>query len=105
MHAKSCKLGAPWQDLSADFEKEFLNFKDADMNPCSKRAAPQGTPDREANTIAKTKPETTSEALELAMPHGNLSKQQRHRQPSGNECCYHSHLAEHDEGKDCTWYG
>ena len=69
----ACRLGAQWQDLSADFEKEILKFKDADMNPCSKRAAPQGTPDREASTRAKTKPETTSEALELAKPHGNLS--------------------------------
>ena len=60
-------LGAQWQDLSADFEKGFLKF-DMEMNPSSKRAATEGTPDREAHARAKNTPETAAHALMLATP-------------------------------------
>ena len=43
--------GAKWDDLTADFEKAYLKFTDAedtDMGAAPKRAAPEGTPDREA---------------------------------------------------------
>ena len=67
------RLGAQWQDLSADFEKEYLQFKDVDMNPSAKRTAPEGTPDREGNARAK-KQEPSATPLALAMPqHGHSS--------------------------------
>ena len=53
------------QDLSADFEKEYLHFKDVDMNPSAKRTAPEGTLDKEGN--ARAEPSATP--LALAMPH------------------------------------
>ena len=65
------RLGAQWQDLSADFEKEYLHFKDVDMNPAVKRAAPEGTPDREGNARAKKKPKPSSTPLALTHSSGS----------------------------------
>ena len=52
--------GANWQDLSADFEKGYLKIRDikpADIdmeaNGSTKRGAPEGTPDREADARSK----------------------------------------------------
>ena len=64
------RLGAQWQDLSADFEKKYLHFKDVDMNPAVKRGAPEGTPDREGNARAK-KPEPPSTPLALTHSSGS----------------------------------
>ena len=49
-------LGAQWQDISADFEKEFLTFADVDMPVLSKRSAPDGTPDKEAKARSRPRP-------------------------------------------------
>ena len=52
--------GANWQDLSADFEKGYLKIRDikpADIEMeaqgSTKRGAPEGTPDREADARSK----------------------------------------------------
>ena len=52
--------GANWQDLPADFEKGYLKIRDikpADIdmeaNGSTKRGAPEGTPDREADARSK----------------------------------------------------
>ena len=47
--------GAQWQDLSTDFEKEFMKFDDDKMDTQlqTKRAAPEGTPDKEAAARSK----------------------------------------------------
>ena len=60
-------LGAQWQDLRADFDKKFLRFSDADMPPASKRAAPDGAPDREAQNRAKHKPSQAVAPLAMIM--------------------------------------
>ena len=62
-------LGASWSDISGDFERGYLTFKDENMPGVSKRGAPNGTPDREAQTRAKHKPrDATSNPLMLALP-------------------------------------
>ena len=48
--------GVKWEDFSGDFEKVYMKFTDlpdVEMVPSTKRAAPSGTPDREAETRAK----------------------------------------------------
>ena len=50
--------GANWQDLTTDFEKEFLKIpdlipSDVDGQGGTKRGAPAGTPDREADARSK----------------------------------------------------
>ena len=48
--------GAKWEDLSGDFEKDYMKFTDlhdVEMVSSTKRAAPSGTPDREAESRAK----------------------------------------------------
>ena len=52
--------GANWQDLSADFEKGYLKIRDIkpvdvemDAQGSTKRGAPEGTPDREADARSK----------------------------------------------------
>ena len=62
-------LGASWSDISGDFERGYLTFKDEDMPGVSKRGAPNGTPDREAQNRAKHKPrDASSNPLMLALP-------------------------------------
>ena len=56
--------GANWQDLTGDFEKEYLKIPDLmlvdEAGPGStKRAAPEGTPDREADARSKMSSTTT----------------------------------------------
>ena len=56
--------GANWQDLTADFEKEYLKIPDlmaldAAGSGSTKRTAPEGTPDREANARSKMQSTTT----------------------------------------------
>ena len=56
--------GANWQDLTGDFEKEYLKIPDLMLvdaaGPGStKRAAPEGTPDREADARSKMGSTTT----------------------------------------------
>ena len=56
--------GANWQDLTADFEKEYLKIPDlmaldSAGSGSTKRVAPEGTPDREANARSKM-PSTTT---------------------------------------------
>eukprot|EP00438_Fugacium_kawagutii_P015337 Skav233078 [mRNA] locus=scaffold1468:309838:310113:- [translate_table: standard] len=53
-------LGAKWKDLTGDFEKKYLKItelKENEHNSTAKRAAPAGTPDREA--MARSKQQTT----------------------------------------------
>ena len=48
--------GAKWEDLTGDFEKAYMKFTDLpdlEMVPSTKRAAPCGTPDREAEARAQ----------------------------------------------------
>eukprot|EP00438_Fugacium_kawagutii_P021130 Skav213920 [mRNA] locus=scaffold1439:281483:285889:+ [translate_table: standard] len=48
--------GAKWDDLTTDFDKAYLKFRDVEdsaMSSAPKRAAPEGTPDREAEARAK----------------------------------------------------
>lgn len=50
--------GANWQDLSADFEKGYLKIADiksmdVEVQGSTKRGAPEGTPDREADARSK----------------------------------------------------
>ena len=70
---EATKLGAQWQDISADFEKEFLKFRDVDMQLSTKRTAPEGTHDREAASRARTKPEVAGQSLNLAVPSNSQS--------------------------------
>ena len=56
--------GANWQDLTGDFEKEYLKIPDlmpvdAAGPGSTKRAAPEGTPDREADARSKMSSTTT----------------------------------------------
>ena len=56
--------GANWQDLPADFEKEYLKIPDlmaldAAGSGSTKRTAPEGTPDREADARSKMQSSTT----------------------------------------------
>ena len=56
--------GANWQDLTGDFEKEYLKIPDlmpvdAAGPGSTKRAAPEGTPDREADATSKMSSTTT----------------------------------------------
>eukprot|EP00438_Fugacium_kawagutii_P009487 Skav204860 [mRNA] locus=scaffold1883:198033:203581:+ [translate_table: standard] len=48
--------GAKWDDLTTDFDKAYLKFRDVEdsaMSSAPKRAAPEGTPGREAEARAK----------------------------------------------------
>ena len=51
---------AGWQDLTADFEKGFLKImkEDVEMQGPTKRPAPEGTPDREAQARTKSQAST-----------------------------------------------
>ena len=52
---------AGWQDLTADFEKGFLKIMkdmDVEMQGPTKRPAPEGTPDREAQARTKSQAST-----------------------------------------------
>ena len=56
--------GANWQDLTADFEKEYLKIPDlvaldAAGSGSTKRTVPEGTPDREADARSKMQSTTT----------------------------------------------
>ena len=57
---QATSLGASWSDLSTDFEKGYLTFKDENTPGAAKRGAPDGTPDREAHNRAKHKPKEPS---------------------------------------------
>ena len=51
--------GANWQDLSSDFEKGYMNFsttEDVEMSTSTKRAATEGTPDKEAEQRSRVSP-------------------------------------------------
>ena len=68
---EATKLGAQWQDISADFEKKV--FKIQGCGHAAMRTAPEGTPDREAASRAKTKPEVAGQSLNLAVPSNSQS--------------------------------
>ena len=53
--AEATSLGAQWQDISADYEKEFLSMQNADVPMVSERSVPECTPNREASNRAKQK--------------------------------------------------
>ena len=67
--------GAKWEDLSGDFEKAYMKFTDlpdVEMVPSTKRAAPSGTPDREAEARAKQSyTELVPKALNTEMARGD----------------------------------
>eukprot|EP00434_Breviolum_minutum_P029783 symbB.v1.2.026333.t1/scaffold2623.1/size98372/5 len=51
--------GANWQDLSSDFEKGYMKFsipEDVEMPASTKRAAIEGTPDKEAEQRSRVSP-------------------------------------------------
>ena len=51
--------GANWQDLSSDFEKGYMKFsttEDVEMSTSTKRAATEGTPDKEAEQRSRVSP-------------------------------------------------
>ena len=51
--------GANWQDLSSDFEKGYTKFsttEDVEMSTSTKRAATEGTPDKEAEQRSRVFP-------------------------------------------------
>ena len=55
---EATRQGANWQDLSADFEKGYLKIPsltpmDVEAQGSTKRGAPEGTPDREADARSK----------------------------------------------------
>ena len=57
--AEAMGNSANWQDLSGDFEKGYMKIVDAGDEPMTastKRSAPEGTPDREAQARAKFQP-------------------------------------------------
>ena len=59
---------AGWQDLTADFEKGFLKImkdKNVEMQRRTKRPAPEGTPDREAQARTKSQ---TSDLIPRSLP-------------------------------------
>ena len=51
--------GANWQDLSSDFEEGYMKFsipEDVEMPASTKRAAIEGTPDKEAEQRSRVSP-------------------------------------------------
>ena len=57
--AEAMGNSANWQDLSGDFEKGYMKIVDVGDEPMTastKRSAPEGTPDREAQARAKFQP-------------------------------------------------
>ena len=59
---------AGWQDLTADFEKGYLKIMkdmDVEVQGPTKRPAPEGTPDREAQARSKSQ---TSEVIPRSLP-------------------------------------
>ena len=89
-------LGAQWQDLSADFDKEFLRFKDAEMPAAAKRAAPEGTPDREAQNRSKHKPFGGGHSWTVGNDDATTSPDPHGKFPGGDECRNHANTSNHD---------
>ena len=73
---EATKLGAQWQDISADFETEFLTFADVDMPVISKRSAPEGSPDKEAKARSRHKPAQVHEGALSAPSNQDLANTQ-----------------------------
>ena len=66
--AQATEKKAGWQDLTADFEKGFLKIMmdiDGEGQGSTKRPAPEGTPDREAQARTKTH---ASEMIPRSLP-------------------------------------
>ena len=66
--AQALEKKAGWQDLTADFEKGFLKIMkdmDVEVQGPTKRPAPEGTPDREAQARSKSQ---TSEVIPRSLP-------------------------------------
>ncbi|CAE7545737.1 unnamed protein product [Symbiodinium necroappetens] len=73
---EATNLGAQWQDISADFEKEFLTFADVDMPVISKRSAPEGSPDKEAKARSRHKPAQAHEGALSAPSNQDIANTQ-----------------------------
>ena len=57
--AEAMGHSANWQDVSGDFERGYMKIVDAGnaaMTSSTKRSAPEGTPDREAQARSKFQP-------------------------------------------------
>ena len=84
--------GANWQDLSSDFEKGYMKFsipEDVAMPASTKKAAIEGTPDKEAKQRSRVSPSQVA-PLVLAPPAAEAVNK------GGNEWCNNCGIEEDD---------